>query len=94
MEIISRAPFLEGVVIMKTNNEYKIFVGNDAYTMDETGNLKKVITKKNIAMKILVITIINMAFIGIGLFTIPLNPVLSIIMLITGVVVSIVATKE
>lgn len=27
---------------MKNNdNNYKIFVGNDAYTMDETGNLKK-----------------------------------------------------
>ena len=79
---------------MKTNNEYKIFVGNDAYTMDETGNLKKVITKKNIAMKILVITIINLAFIGIGLFTIPLNPILSIMIVLVGIVVSVLTTKE
>ena len=80
---------------MKNNdNNYKIFVGNDAYTMDETGNLKKVVTRKDIFARILMTLIINLAFIGIGLFTIPLNPILSIMIVLVGIIVSVLTTKE
>ena len=78
----------------KNNDNYKIFYGDTAYTLDADGNLKKAVTKKNVFMKVLMSLTINMAFISIGIFTMPLNMALSIILIIVGIILSVLTIKE